>query len=120
MREPERGDIPVATTTKAKYHRWEDVRARRAGETSEDRRAQIHAEIEAEITAYRLAEIRKDQRLTQTAVADEMGVTQKRISEIESGELARTEVSTIRRYIEALGGHLRLVADFPGHTITIR
>jgi predicted XRE-type DNA-binding protein len=106
--------------TEGKYHRWEDVRATRADEISDERRAEIRAELEAEITAYRLAEIRKDQRLTQTDVAHEMGVSQKRISEIESAELARTEVSTIRRYVEALGGHLRLVADFPRHTITIR
>lgn len=110
----------TSTVADGKYHRWEDVRARRADETSDERRAEIRAGLEAEITAYRLAEIRKDQRLTQTAVANEMGVSQKRISEIESAELARTEVSTIGRYVEALGGHLRLVADFPGHTITIR
>jgi predicted transcriptional regulator len=41
-----------------------------------------------------------------------LNVTQGRISTIEKGDLARTELSTIRRYVEALGGRIEVVAEF--------
>jgi DNA-binding XRE family transcriptional regulator len=66
----------------------------------------------AEVRAYRLAEIRKAHSLTQEQVAREMGVQQTRVSQIERGEIDRSEISTLRAYIEALGGHLELIADF--------
>jgi predicted XRE-type DNA-binding protein len=103
---------------RSRWTAWDELRDQLG--TDPERVAEFRAEMEAEIAAYRLAEIRKEQALTQHDVADAMGVSQKRVSEIESADLARTEVSTIRRYIEALGGHVRIVADFPGQTLTIR
>ncbi|PSK95800.1 helix-turn-helix protein [Haloactinopolyspora alba] len=82
--------------------------------------AEARAQLDAEVAAYHLAEIRKAQGRTQTELAKEMGVSQKRISILESADLAHTEVDTISRYVDALGGRVRLVADFPGHTVTIR
>jgi hypothetical protein len=49
-----------------------------------------------------------------------MGVGQRRVSDVESAELIRTEVSTIDSYVSALGGRLRLVADFGDHVIPLR
>ncbi|MEO3860372.1 XRE family transcriptional regulator [Acrocarpospora sp. B8E8] len=66
----------------------------------------------AEIRAYRLAEIRREQDLTQRDVAAAMGVSGPRVSAIEHGELDRVEVSTLRAYVEALGGKMRVIADF--------
>jgi DNA-binding XRE family transcriptional regulator len=97
---------------------WDPEEAKR--NISPEALAQARAELDAEVAAYHLSEIRKAQGRTQTDVALEMGVSQKRVSTIESAELARTEVDTIARYVNSLGGRLRLVADFPGHTITIR
>jgi len=68
--------------------------------------------LTAEIRAYRLAEIRREQSMTQKDVAETMGVTAPRVSAIEHGEADRTEVATLRSYVEALGGRLRVVADF--------
>jgi DNA-binding XRE family transcriptional regulator len=59
-----------------------------------------------------LAQLRKRQGLTQKAVAKEMDVSQARVSAIEAGQVEATEVGTITKYISALGGRLRLVADF--------
>lgn len=66
----------------------------------------------AEVRAHRLAEIRQEQALTQRQVATTMGVSAPRVSAIEHGELDRAEVATLRSYVEALGGRLRIVADF--------
>jgi hypothetical protein len=48
-----------------------------------------------------------------------MGVTAPRVSAIEHGEADRTEVATLRSYVEALGGRLRVVADFGDTEYTV-
>ena len=69
-------------------------------------------EMIAQARAYRLAEVRRRQRATQVDIAKAMGVTQARVSRIEKGELARSEVDTLAAYVQALGGTLRIIADF--------
>ncbi len=58
-----------------------------------------------------LQELRRARAMTQVRMAKNLGVAQKQISEIEK----RTDmhISTLRRSIEALGGTLSLVAEFP-------
>lgn len=58
-----------------------------------------------------LQELRRARALTQVRMAKSLGVAQKQISEIEK----RTDmhISTLRRSIEAMGGTLSLVAEFP-------
>jgi len=58
-----------------------------------------------------LQELRRARALTQVSMAKSLGVAQKQISEIEK----RTDmhISTLRRSIEAMGGTLSLVAEFP-------
>lgn len=41
-----------------------------------------------------------------------MGVSQARVSKLESGDLSRTELGTLQSYVAALGGNLRIVAEF--------
>ena len=41
-----------------------------------------------------------------------MGVTQARVSRIEKGQLERSEVDTLAAYVQALGGQLKIIADF--------
>jgi transcriptional regulator with XRE-family HTH domain len=59
-----------------------------------------------------LAEVRRTQQLTQVEVARTMQVTQSRVSRLEKGEMDSAELGTLRKYVEALGGQLRLVVDF--------
>jgi DNA-binding XRE family transcriptional regulator len=58
-----------------------------------------------------LQELRQARALTQVRMAKTLGVAQEQISKIEK----RTDmhISTLRRSIEALGGTLTLVAEFP-------
>lgn len=101
-----------------KWVRWEDTKAKRPvtpEELEEARRAR-----EAEEAAWRLAEVRRAQQRTQAQIAEIMGVGQRRVSDIESAELGRTEVSTLDSYVAALGGRLRLVAEFGDHVIPLR
>src|SRR5215472_177137 len=66
---------------------------------------------------YRLAQERKRHGLTQAQLAQAMGVTPARVSQIERGEVAT--IDAIARYIQALGGRLDLVASFGDHTVTV-
>jgi DNA-binding XRE family transcriptional regulator len=58
-----------------------------------------------------LQELRRARAMTQVRLAKNLGIAQKQISEIEK----RTDmhISTLRRSIEAMGGKLSLVAEFP-------
>ena len=48
--------------------------------------------------------------MTQAEVAEAMGVTQQRVSSIESCSIA--ELATLADDIHALGGELKVIADF--------
>jgi DNA-binding XRE family transcriptional regulator len=63
-----------------------------------------------EARGWRLADIRRRRGLTQEQVANRMGVSVARISQIENGDVSTQDV--LVRYIAALGGTLKLVADF--------
>ena len=52
------------------------------------------------IEAYKLAQIRRLKDLTQASVAQSMGVSQKRVSELERGELGSMRLDTLSRYAE--------------------
>jgi predicted XRE-type DNA-binding protein len=60
-----------------------------------------------------LAEIRRMHGYSrQSDVAELMGVSRPRVSKLESGDPSRLELGTIQSYVAALGGKLRVVADF--------
>jgi DNA-binding XRE family transcriptional regulator len=82
-------------------------------EEAERRRKQLMARQ----TGYRLAEERKRQGLTQAQLAEVMGATPGRVSQIERGGLATIEA--VARYVEALGGRLDLISSFGDHTLTV-
>jgi DNA-binding XRE family transcriptional regulator len=59
---------------------------------------------------WRLSELRKRREMTQEQVAARMGISVARVSQIEAGRVSTQEV--LGRYIAALGGTLKLIADF--------
>jgi len=69
-------------------------------------------QMRQQVRAYRLREIRQAQDITQTELAGQLQVSQNRISQLEHGEIGRSEVDTLRRYVEALGGRLNIEATF--------
>ncbi|MFG3424953.1 XRE family transcriptional regulator [Streptomyces californicus] len=77
------------------------------------------AALLSEVRAYRLAEVRKRQQMTQAAVAKTLGVTQGRVSAIEKGAINRSEVETLAAYVAALGGQLKIIADFGDETLVL-
>ena len=65
-----------------------------------------------------LAQIRQALKLSQTELGRELHIGQASVAKIEK----RTDmyVSTLRRFIEAMGGELEIVARFPDRTVKIR
>ncbi|RSD13392.1 helix-turn-helix domain-containing protein [Amycolatopsis eburnea] len=93
------------------YKRWKDVRAahveRAGGEEAVEAGKQ---ELLATVQGHRLAEIRRGRGLTQQQLAERMGVTKGRVSQIEQGQIAGFEV--LARYAAALGGRLHQAISF--------
>lgn len=58
-----------------------------------------------------LRDLRKALRRTQSHVASDLGINQENVSRLEK----RTDllISTLSGYVEAMGGKLHLVAEFP-------
>ncbi|WP_432956901.1 helix-turn-helix domain-containing protein [Micromonospora haikouensis] len=92
------------------FHDWEDVREELRDDDGAYERER--ARTEAWVSAFRLAEERKRLGLTQRQVAELMGVTPGRVSQIENGDLDVNEVATLSRYAAALGARLRIVFDY--------
>jgi DNA-binding XRE family transcriptional regulator len=78
------------------------------------------AALVARIRARTLAEQRIRLGLTQTEVAQRMGVRQERVSAIERAQPGATEVRTLAAYVEALGGRLQITAEFSGESVLLR
>ncbi len=62
----------------------------------------------SEVRAYRLRELRIRAGLTQSQLAARIGVGQRQVSKIESGDLDSARVGTIRKYLKAVGGELAI------------
>ncbi|MCL2781030.1 MAG: helix-turn-helix domain-containing protein [Actinomycetia bacterium] len=68
----------------------------------------------AEVRAYRLRELREQRLLSQNELAQRINVSQRRVSGIETGNIEKTQVETLRRYAEAIGGTLRVEVELDG------
>ncbi len=58
-----------------------------------------------------LRELRKARQLTQVRMAQQLGITQDSVSRLE--KRSDLLLSTLRKTVEAMGGKLSLVAEFP-------
>jgi transcriptional regulator with XRE-family HTH domain len=67
------------------------------------------AELIAEEMSLR--ELRKARKLTQTRVAKALGITQDSVSRLE--KRSDLLLSTLRKTVKAMGGDVRIVAQFP-------
>ena len=76
------------------------------------RRARVEARAKAMTAEYRtLQDVRKAHELTQERMAELLGIKQENVSRLE--KRSDLLISTLRGYIEAMGGKLSLVAEFP-------
>lgn len=90
------------------------------GQVSEEAITQARVEQDAQVAGYRLTELRQRTGMTQAQVADAMGVSQSRVSAMERGDVTSLTLASVRTYITALGGTIRLVASIDDTDITLR
>lgn len=101
---------------------WREIRAEAVAQGRVDpvRADAARKAMHDAVQAQRLADIRKAHgHARQADVAALMGVSQARVSKLESGDLSRTEVGTLQAYVAALGGQLRIVAEFGEKTVEL-
>ncbi len=95
-------------------HSFAELRARMTPEAREAAEAAA-AELDVEMN---LADVRRAMKLSQEEIGQTLQINQGSVAKIEK----RTDmyVSTLRRFIEAMGGELEIVARFPDHAVKIR
>lgn len=101
---------------------WREIRAEAIAQGRVDpaRADAARKEMHDAVQAQRLADIRKAHGHTRQAdVAAIMGVSQARVSKLESGDLSHTELGTLQSYVAALGGSLRIIAKFDESTVEL-
>jgi ribosome-binding protein aMBF1 (putative translation factor) len=93
------------------YVRWKDIRAERVERAGGEDAVRVgKEELLATVVGHRLAEARRRRGLTQQQVADRMGITKGRVSQIERGRVSGQEV--VARFAAALGGQLHQAIYF--------
>ena len=88
------------------------------GKMSPEAQARSAARTESMLVEMQLQTLRKSRNVTQVMVAQTMRVEQAAVSKVEHRD--DMYLSTLRDYIEALGGTLKLVASFPEGDIQVQ
>lgn len=87
-------------------HRWSELVAK----LPRERREKIERRVREELLKMDLREMRALLGKTQAEVAAALKISQGQVSETERREDHR--LSTLRRYVQALGGELEVIANF--------
>lgn len=87
--------------------KWAEIRATKV---APDHEAVAAARQRALRDALELRELRSEAGLTQVELAERLGRSQGAVSELERRD--DVYLSTLREYVEALGGHLEVAAVF--------
>lgn len=82
-----------------------------------DTRERVEARVNQALNEMPLQELREARQLTQQQLAEHMKRGQAAVSKLER----RTDmyVSTLRRFIEAMGGELEIIARFPDGDVRV-
>jgi predicted transcriptional regulator len=94
---------------------WKSLKQSRLSPEAE---ARVRARVEAQMGELTLKAMRQELELTQTEVSRSADMTQSELSRLES----RTDhlTSTLRRYVEALGGKLEITAVFGDRRVKLK
>jgi hypothetical protein len=91
---------------------WETIRGQKP--LNEKRVATYKRLMEAE---QQIAEARSRRGVSKAAIDEALAVSEPNSAEVEQDD--DLYLSTLARYVAALGGHLQLLAVFPEETVTV-
>ena len=94
-------------------HKWKDIRRKHSPEVE----AEIQRKVKAIVDSVTLNQVREARSLTQANLASILGVNQGSVSKME--KRADMYVSTLRSFIQAMGGRLQIRAVFPEGEVEI-
>lgn len=94
--------------------KWSEIREQKF---SPEELRRIDQDVEAELLEMDLRALREAVGLTQEELARRVDVTQSQLSKLERRDDHR--ISTLRRYVEALGGTLEICAIVGGKRIKL-
>jgi len=97
------------------HRKWSEIRNK--AHDSPEARAEIEQEMRIMEAITTLHQAREQRGVTQTELARALDVSQANVSRTERKQ--DLFLSTIRRYVEALGGELEVRAIFPDQTVTL-
>src|ERR1035438_8812298 len=94
-------------------HNWRDIRRKLSPQQEEETRLYVKSVVEA----VSLNQLREARSLTQANLASILGINQGSVSKMEK----RTDmyISTLRSFIQAMGGQLQIRAVFPEGEVQI-
>lgn len=95
-------------------HKWSEIRKKMAPE----RQARLDDEVRRQVLVMELRELRQEAGMTQAEVAEIAEMTQAELSKFERRD--DHLLSTLRRYVTALGGELEVVAVFDNKRISLK
>ncbi len=95
-------------------HKWSEIKDK----MSPERRARVDAAVRRELLTMDLRELRQEAGKTQAEVAEIAEMTQAELSKLERRD--DHLLSTLRRYVSALGGELEVVAVFDNKRIALK
>jgi len=93
--------------------KFRDLRSKMSPEAQ----ARAHEKTQAMMKELPLAELRQARHLSQEQLAAELHVRQPAVAKLE--KKADMYISTLRRFIEAMGGQLEIRAHFPDGDVKI-
>lgn len=97
-----------------KTHKWNDLKG---SKLSPSKLAKVTADARRELLEMDLRTLREEAGMTQMQVAEAADMAQAELSKFERRD--DHFVSTLRRYVEALGGELEVVAVLGNKRITL-
>ena len=95
-------------------HKWNEIREKMTPE----RQARLDDEVRRQVLVMELRELRQEAGMTQAEVAELAEMTQAELSKFERRD--DHLLSTLRRYVTALGGQLEVVAVFDNKRISLK
>ena len=93
---------------------WKSLKGGRLSAPASQR---VKARVEEELRALTLKELRNELAVTQAELAANADMTQSELSRLESR--ADHRVSSLRRYVEALGGEIEITAVIGGRRVKL-
>jgi transcriptional regulator with XRE-family HTH domain len=82
------------------------------------RRAEVQRRAEQLIAEeMSLQQLRRARKLTQAKISKSLGIGQDSVARLE--QRSDVLISTLRHYVESMGGELKLIAEFPNHAPVI-